>query len=339
MVLDGIPSGVLIDWEQVKVQMERRSAVGKPYATDRKEEDSFEILSGWSQTGTDGGALAALIPNGDIRSKDYEEMLFIPRPMHADYPAMVKYGTGYNPRGGSFFSGRMTAPLVLAGSIVRQLLEKKGIYIGAHIASIAEVRDKNFPALALPQTLLRDLATQSFPVIHQEAGLKMMEEINRAKENGDSVGGTVECGIINLPVGVGSPWFMGLESQLSAILFAIPGVKGLEFGSGFEGTKMLGSQHNDAYYLKDGMIRTKSNHHGGILGGLSTGMPLLFRVAFKPTASIAKEQDSINMHKGEECKVSVTGRHDPCIVPRALICVESAVAIALADELMIEGLL
>ena len=339
VVLDGVPAGTMVEWEAVKEQMKRRSSVGKPYATGRKEPDRFDILSGWTEKGTDGGALTLFIPNESVQSADYDSLKTIPRPMHADYPAMMKYGKGYDPRGGSFFSGRMTAPLVLVGSIAMQLLEKQGIFIGAHIASIGEIQDQRFPAGNLDEYLLLDVKNRDFPVLDQAKGEKMRDEIHKAKEEGDSLGGTIECGIVHLPVGTGSPWFYGLESIVSSMVFAIPGVKGIEFGSGFEGSTMRGSEHNDGYVMAEGKVRTKTNHHGGILGGLSTGMPMIFHVAFKPTASIAMPQETVDLNAGEDCTVTVKGRHDPCIVPRAVVCVEAAAAIAMADQLMVEGVL
>lgn len=339
VVLDGVPAGTLVDWEAVQNQMRRRSSVGKPYATGRKEPDRFDILSGWTEKGTDGGPLTLFIPNESVQSEDYDSLKTTPRPMHADYPAMVKYGTSYDPRGGSFFSGRMTAPLVLAGSIAIQLLEQQGIYIGAHIARIGEVQDMRFPPVTLDEHLLLDIKNRDFPVLDLEKGEEMLHEIQKAKEEGDSLGGTIECGMVNLPVGMGSPWFCGLESTISSLVFAIPGVKGIEFGSGFEGSKMRGSKHNDGYVMEKGKVRTKTNHHGGILGGLSTGMPMIFHVACKPTASIAMPQETVDLNAGEDCTVTVKGRHDPCIVPRAVVCVEAATAIAMADQLMVEGVL
>jgi chorismate synthase len=350
VVIDGLPSGEIISWEDVKLKMHRRAPGLQNYTTGRKEADEFEILSGVSgakNDTTNGGPLSGIIRNHDCHSKDYDAFRYSPRPMHGDYPAMVKYKEGYNGAGGSFFSGRMTAPLVLAGAILTCILEKRGINIGAHIYSIGSIKDTPWDSVNLSKEKLKKRNSEIFPVESEEQAEKMKREIEAAQLEGDSIGGVIECGVTGLPVGVGEPFFEGLESVISKVIFSIPGIKALEFGSGFEASTMRGSQHNDSYKFqkekgatliqksKDKVI-TLTNNHGGILGGLSTGMPLILRAGFKPTASIFKEQDTVNLETGENIKIQIKGRHDPCIVPRGVVCVEAAVAIAISD-LMVRG--
>lgn len=336
VIIDGLPSGEEICWEAVSQKMQRRAPGLQSYTTARKEKDEFEILSGIGGNRTNGGPLSAIIRNRDVKSEDYNNLFFTPRPMHSDYPAAIKYKEGYKGSGGSFFSGRMTAPLVLAGAILTSILEKRGINIGAHIYSIGEVQDTPWDSINLSKEKLHKMNQEFFPVESEEKALEMKREIERVQKEGDSIGGVVECGVIGLPVGVGQPFFEGLESVISQVVFSIPGVKALEFGSGFKGTTMRGSQHNDSFQFEKNKVLTTSNNHGGILGGLSTGMPLILRAGFKPTASIFIEQDTVNLKTGENTKIQIKGRHDPCIVTRGLVCVEAAVAIAIS-ELMMKG--
>lgn len=347
VVIDGLPSGEEISWDSVHQKMQRRAPGLQSYTTGRKETDEFEVLSGISGGLTNGAPLSAIIGNHDFKSKDYDAFRSIPRPMHGDYPAAIKYKDGYNGSGGSFFSGRMTAPLVLAGAILNSILEKRGIYIGAHIYSIGEIQDTPWDPVNLSKEKLQKMNQEIFPVESEEKAIEMKEEIDKVQKQGDSIGGVVECGVTGLPVGVGEPFFEGLESVISQIVFSIPGVKAIEFGSGFKGTTMRGSQHNDSFQFQDSegnhtsgnhisKVITTSNNHGGILGGLSTGMPILLRAGFKPTASIFMEQDTVNLETGENTKIQIKGRHDPCIVPRGVVCVEAGVAIAIS-ELMMKG--
>ena len=331
VVLDGLPAGERIDFDELAAQMARRAPGNDPTATARKEADQPEILSGLLNNVTTGAPLAALIRNTNTRSQDYQNLDLIPRPGHADYTAFLRY-SGYNDiRGGGHFSGRLTAPLVFAGALCRQILARKGIVIGAHIASVGAAKDSPFdPVNVSPQQLLF-LTDGRFPVVNPESESEIRAEIARAKASGDSIGGIVECAAIGLPAGLGDPMFDGLEGVISSIVFGIPAVKGIEFGDGFAVATMRGSENNDPYSLKGEQVKTDTNHSGGILGGISTGMPLVFRAAFKPTPSIARPQQSVNLMTGDPTELSVHGRHDPCIVPRAVPVVESALAIALAQ--------
>ena len=333
-VIDGLPAGFSVDMEKVRAFMARRAPGRAAYATARKEADEPILLSGLAGGKTCGAPLAMLIQNGDTRSKDYEQLRDIPRPGHADYTANLRYGGFQDVRGGGHFSGRLTAPLCFAGAICLQMLEQRGVLIGAHIASIAGVADTPFcPTQICPEDL-RAISAKPFAVISDDAGAAMQEKIAAAKAELDSVGGIIECAAIGFPAGIGDPMFDGLENCLAAALFGIPAVKGLEFGAGFAAAQMLGSQNNDPFFFEGDRVLTKTNHAGGILGGISTGMPLLFRLAFKPTPSIARAQDSVSLSQGEPRKLEITGRHDPCIVPRAVPVVEAVAAIVLLDALL-----
>ena len=327
MSLDGVPAGFAPDLEKLQAFLSRRAPGQGAYATARKEADIPEFLSGLKDGRSCDAPITAVIRNTDARSSDYETN--IPRPSHADFPAWMKYGNQADLRGGGQFSGRMTAPLCIAGGLCLQWLEQRNIRISTHIASIAHVEDASFNPLA-PQTPANGMT------LDPNAWDKMQEAIAEAKAEGDSVGGVIECAVTGLQAGCGEPMFGGLENRLAQILFAIPAVKGVEFGSGFAGAKLRGSENNDPYYFDEfGSVRTRSNHAGGILGGLSTGMPIVFRVAVKPTPSIAKEQESICFEGGTApVKLQIKGRHDPCIVPRALPCVEAAAAIAILDAIL-----
>ena len=334
VVIDGLPVGEAIDMEQVQQFMERRAPGRNAYSTPRKEGDVPRVVSGLFEGKTCGAPICAIIENTNTRSKDYDKLKDLPRPGHADFTAWVKYD-GYNDhRGGGHFSGRLTAPLCFAGAVCKQILERKGIHVGAHILSIKGVKDASFDAVSVDANTLKTVAAKSFPVQEDAAGEAMQAAIAAAKEQGDSVGGIIECAVTGLPVGVGEPMFDGLESRLAAAVFAIPAVKGVEFGAGFGVADLFGSENNDDFiYNADGTVETKTNNHGGSLGGISSGMPLVFRAAFKPTPSISKEQDTISISKRENDKLAVVGRHDPCIVPRAVPCVEAAAAVAILDLL------
>lgn len=333
-VIDGLPAGFAVDMEKVRAFMARRAPGRAAYATARKEADEPILLSGLADGKTCGAPLAMLIQNGDTRSKDYEQLRDIPRPGHADYTANLRYGGFQDVRGGGHFSGRLTAPLCFVGAICLQMLEQRGVLIGAHIASIAGVADTPFCSTQICPEELRSVSAKPFAVISDDAGAAMQEKIAAAKADLDSVGGIIECAAIGFPAGIGDPMFDGLENRLAAALFGIPAVKGLEFGAGFAAAQMLGSQNNDPFFFEGDRVLTKTNHAGGILGGISTGMPLLFRLAFKPTPSIARAQDSVSLSQGEPRKLEITGRHDPCIVPRAVPVVEAVAAIVLLDALL-----
>lgn len=333
-VLDGLPSGEPVDMQALLAFMDRRKPGKNLFSTPRKETDIPQILSGVYEGKTTGTPLAILIPNEDTHSADYGEIAFVPRPAHADYTGFLRYSGAQDPRGGGHFSGRLTAPLVAAGGIAKQILSRKGIQIGAHIASIGTVRDACFSTVHLGAQELLSSSQKDFPVLDDACGKAMRELIEECRTQQDSVGGTVECAIVGFPAGVGSPLFEGLENKLASVLFGIPAVKGLEFGAGFSASSSFGSQMNDPFVMEDGMVRTSSNHHGGILGGISSGMPILFRVAFKPTPSISRPQQTVNLTTMTDTSITIHGRHDPCVVPRAVPCVEAAAAIALLDALI-----
>ncbi len=327
VVIDGLPSGEFIDLEQVTRHMQRRMPGGKAWATSRKEADAFEILSGFYREKTTGTPLCAIIRNTDTHSKDYDKLATLPRPGHADLTGFARYNGANDPRGGGHFSGRIMAPLTFAGAVAAQILERRGILVRGHIYEIAGISDTPYDPMTIPESV----AGKEFPVLSDEAGDKMQEAILQAKMSLDSVGGIVECLAAGFPAGIGSPIFGGIESRMGSILLGIPAMKGVEFGRGFGVARANGSTNNDSPRVTDKGIRMQSNNGGGIDGGISNGMPILVRCAFKPTPSIAREQDTINLETMQNEKLSITGRHDPCIVPRAVPVVESACAIALLD--------
>lgn len=333
IVIDGIPSGTEIDMEYIMKEMKRRAPGRDLLSTQRKEEDIPQIISGVFNGYATGAPLTMIIKNKDHRSKDYSKIKDVMRPGHADYSAYVKYD-GYNDyRGSGHFSGRITAPIVFVGAIARKILENKKIYIGSHAQRIGMVEDRLFEDGDLTKEKFDDLRTERIPLlndIEKEATL----EIENAKKEGDSIGGVVECAIIGLKAGIGSPFFGSVESVISSMMFSIPAVKGIEFGSGFEIAKMKGSMANDEFYCEDKRIKTKTNHNGGINGGITNGMPIVFRLAIKPPSSISKVQNTINISTGKETTLSVEGRHDPIIIPRAIPVIEAATAICILDMIM-----
>ena len=333
MTLDGIPAGLPVNLESLSQFMARRAPGQGSFATPRKEADQPEFLSGLVDGFTCGAPLSAIIRNTNTRSGDYNNLKDCPRPGHADYPAQIKYKGFQDVAGGGHFSGRLTAPLCIAGGLCKQWLSDIGIEIGAHISSIAGVTDASFDWVSPHISAVQP----SFPVLNSEAGSAMLAEIEKAKADGDSVGGTIECAITGLPAGLGEPMFGGIESKLAQILYGVPAVKGLTFGSGFKGSQCRGSENNDPYTVIDGKIQTISNNAGGILGGITTGMPLIFEVAVKPTPSISRQQQSVSLERMEQQELSVHGRHDPCIVPRAVPVIEAAAAIAIFDICLLEG--
>ena len=325
VVVDGLPAGLRIDTEKLQAFIKRRAA-GGAFATARVEADVPEFVSGLVDGVTCGAPVTALIRNTNIRSGDYRELRDHPRPSHADYPASVRFNGANDIRGGGQFSGRLTAALCVAGGLCLQFLETKGITVGAHIASIGNIKDRAFDAVSVTTS---DFLTDSFPVLDEEAKEAMQVCIAAARDEGDAVGGTIECAAVG-----GDPLFDGLENRISSIVFGIPAIKGVEFGNGFSAAQLTGAENNDAYYYDGETVKTRTNRHGGILGGISTGMPLVFRVAVKPTPSIAKEQQTVELSSKTDYTLAIKGRHDPCIVPRAVPCVEAALAIALADYLV-----
>ena len=334
MNLDGIPAGLPVDFDALQRFLSRRAPGQNAYSTPRKEPDVPEFLAGIVNGYTCGAPIAAIIRNTNTRSGDYSNLMDCPRPGHSDFPAQIKYKGFQDVAGGGHFSGRLTAPLCIAGGLCKQWLEAKGIQVAARISKIADIIDDPMDWVDPDLSAI----SAEFPVVSKEAGRKMHEAIVNAKEAQDSIGGIVECFITGLPAGLGGPMFGGIEGKLSQILYGIPAVKGVEFGSGFNGSALRGSENNDPYTIKDGKVQTATNHAGGILGGISTGMPIVFRAAFKPTPSIGIEQQSVSITKMDNQALSVQGRHDPCIVPRAVPVVEAAAAIGILDLCLYEGL-
>ena len=330
MTLDGIPAGLPVDIEKLQEFLNRRAPGQNGWSTPRKEEDKPEFLGGILDGYTCGAPIAAVIYNKNTRSGDYENLKNCPRPGHADYTAQVKYGGFQDAAGGGHFSGRLTAPLCIAGGLCKQWLEEMGIQVGAHILAIGECGDYYFD----PMDPEIESIGEDFPVLNPEAGIAMREYIAQAKAAADSVGGIIECAVTGLPAGIGEPMFGGVESRIAQILYGIPAVKGVEFGIGFDSACVPGSQSNDDFAILDGKIVTATNNAGGILGGITNGMPVLFSVAIKATPSIGCRQNSVWMNALEETPLEITGRHDPCIVPRAVPVVEAAAAIAIYDMIL-----
>ena len=328
MTLEGLPAGLPVDLDALQIFLNRRAPGRNDWSTSRREEDCPEFLCGLKDGKTCGAPLTAIIRNRNTCSGDYEQLRCLPRPGHADYTAQLRYGGFQDVAGGGHFSGRLTAPLCIAGGILLQMLEAKGIRVEARIRAIAGIRDDS------PFT--ESVAEKDFPTVSDEAGKQMKAAIQAARAEGDSVGGIVECVIRGVPGGLGSPMFDGVENRIAQLAFAIPAVKGVEFGSGFQAAEMRGSENNDPYTVEDGRVVTCTNHAGGILGGITTGMPVIFRVSVKPTPSIASPQQTVNLDTMQPEKLRITGRHDPCIVPRAVPVVEAVAAIAVAD-LILEG--
>ena len=333
VTIDGLPAGFAIDFGELNAFLRRRAPGRDAFSTRRKEPDEPEFLSGLVNGVTCGAPLTAVIRNADARSADYDGLWDVPRPSHADYTAYVKYGEARDARGGGAFSGRLTAPLCVEGGICLQLLRRRGIQIAAHIAEIGGAADRPFDPVRAGEEELRVLREAGFPVLDANAGERMREAMEDALKAGDSLGGIIECAALGLPAGIGEPMFDGMENRLAAVLFGIPAVKGVEFGNGFASARLRGSENNDAFIMSGGEVKTRTNRHGGILGGITSGMPLLFRAAFKPTPSISMEQDSVSLSRREAARLSVTGRHDPCVVPRAVPCVEAAAAVAIYDAM------
>ncbi len=331
--IDGIPAGVELDMDYIQREMRRRAPGRSELSTTRVEEDSFQILSGYFNNRTTGTPLCAVIYNTDQHSKDYEKTKALLRPSHGDYTGFIKY-KGFNDyRGGGHFSGRITAPLVFAGAVCRQILENHNIIIGSHIKSIGRIEDEFFDMAGVGSELLNTLKGSSFPVLDKKIEQNMKEAIINAGNEKDSVGGIIETAVINLPPGLGEPFFDSVESTLAHLLFSVPAVKAVEFGAGFRVTGMKGSEANDEYYIEGDIIKTFSNNSGGINGGITNGMPLILRVGIKPTPSIGKAQKTVDICEKENRIIEIKGRHDPCIVPRALPVIEAVTAIGIFDLL------
>lgn len=335
MVIDGIPAGTVLSEAEIARHMARRAPGGDPTSTARREPDSVRIVSGLFEGRATGAPLCGLIENTNTRSGDYAQLRAKMRPGHADYAGRVKY-EGYNdPRGGGHFSGRLTAPLVFAGSIARGLLAQRGIEIGAHIAAIGDVQDAPLDAISVDRAALLRMQESRFPLLDPGREAAMRACVAQARAEDDSVGGVIECAAVGVPAGIGSPFFGSVESVVSQLLFSIPAVKSVEFGDAARMARMRGSQANDAMtFGEDGRVACLTNHNGGVTGGITNGMPVVFRVCVKPTPSIGRAQQTVDLAAGENTTLAVTGRHDPCIVPRAVVVVESALAIALCELMM-----
>ncbi len=334
-IADGFPAGEKFD-EKEFLKMISRRRPGQKNTTPRVESDLPEILSGICNGKTTGTPVGIVIRNHNTHSGDYEALKNVPRPGHADYAALLRYGEAADRRGGGHFSGRLTAPIVALGAIARQILARRNIFIGAHLASVWNIDDRAFDAVNLERDTLLAPGEKEFPVCDDAAGILMQRAIETAAMEGDSLGGVVECGVIGFPAGIGSPMFDRIECGLGKAVFGIPAVRGVEFGNGFAAARLKGSTNNDAFCVAGGKIRTATNRHGGILGGISSGMPILLRAAFKPTPSIAKEQKSVDLKSMTETTLAVEGRHDPCVAIRAVPVVEAMTSLVLLDFLLTE---
>lgn len=333
--ITGFPADEKIDTDELLSFLSRRAPGRNVLVSSRREDDIPVFLSGIKNGITDGGRIAAVIKNKDVRSADYDSFRDVPRPGHADYTARIKYGADKDMSGAGEFSGRLTAPLCVAGGLALQVLRRKGIFVGAHLSSVGDIDDDSFP-LEPGKALFDEIASKQIPVISDNAADKIKDCISSASESGDSVGGSVECCVTGIPAGIGGAMTDGVESFISSALFGIPGVKGVEFGSGFSSCRKNGSGNNDAFYYEGETVKTSTNNCGGILGGITDGMPLVFRVAFKPTPSISIPQRSVDLSRKENTVISVSGRHDPCIALRAVPVVEAVAALCVLD-LIIEN--
>lgn len=333
VVVDGLPAGEAVDEGELFAFLARRRP-GGTLTTPRQEEDVPVFLSGLVNGRTCGAPLCAVIENGDARSQDYENLKDVPRPSHADYAAFAKWGKAADLRGGGHFSGRLTAPLCIAGGIAKQILARRGVFAGAHLLEAGGERDVPFPLLP-GREVFEKIASKPFPVIDDGRGAAMQAAISRAAQEGDSVGGIVECAAVGIPAGLGAPMFDGVENRVAQAVFGIPAVKGVEFGAGFASARKRGSENNDPFTLDEsGNIVTDKNDCGGVLGGITTGMPLVFRAAFKPTSSIAKPQKSVSLSEGRAVELVISGRHDPCVAVRAVPAVEAVAALVILDLLL-----
>lgn len=334
VIIDGLPGGREIDFERVLDFMARRAPKKDGISTRRNEKDYPEIMSGYLNGKTTGTPLCAVIKNTDQHSKDYGNIATVARPGHADYTGAMRYNGANDIRGGGHFSGRITAPLVFAGAVCGQILEQEGIFSGAHILSIGDVYDDKFDSLKLDKNTLEAVKAKDFPLINSDKEQDMKAAVKTASEKLDSIGGRIECAVIGLKAGIGSPMFDGIENRIAQIVFGIPAVKGLEFGAGFNFADMCGSEANDCFTTDGNEIKTLTNNNGGILGGISSGMPVIFNAAIKPTPSIAQPQQTVDYVKMENTVLEIKGRHDACIVPRAVPVVEAAANIAILSFLI-----
>lgn len=334
LVIDGVPPGLKLDLEQIEKEMARRAPGKNQLSTQRKESDSFAIQSGFFEGYTTGTPLCVVIKNSDQHSKDYSILKDKMRPGHADYAGFVRY-QGFNDyRGGGHFSGRLTAPLVFMGAVAKQALAQAGILVGAHILQIADIKEENFNPLGIEDKKIAELAGKDFAVMNDAIGEKMQAKILEAKAELNSVGGVIEAMVTNVPAGLGAPYFDSVESRLSHALFSVPAVKGVEFGDGFGISTMTGAEANDQLHYEEGKVVAETNHNGGITGGITNGMPVIFRVAIKPTPSISREQKTISLQEKCDTTLTIVGRHDPCIVQRAVSVIEAVTAWTMWDLLL-----
>ncbi|MEM0271774.1 MAG: chorismate synthase [Thermoprotei archaeon] len=329
-VVDGCPAGFPLSMERLQLDMDRRRPGQSVYTTLRKEEDKVEVLSGLYNGRTNGGPLTLFVRNMDVQSSTYSEVGFKPRPSHLDYTAHLRYRGYFDYRGGGFLSGRMTAAMVLGGGVAKQLLESIGVGVHAYMRSLGGLELPREPSV---NEVVENTYSSPVRCPIPEVSEQMMKRVLEARSSGDSVGGIVECVALNVPAGYGEPIFDSVESLLAHALFSVPGVKGVEFGAGFRVARMTGSEANDEFYLEEGRVKTRTNNNGGIQGGITNGMPIVVRVAFKPTASIPKPQRTVNLQTMQEETIVVKGRHDPAIAIRGVIVVENVVSAVLADVL------
>ena len=331
VVIDGIPADLLIDREAIQKDLTRRRPGQSRISTPRDEKDLFEVLSGLQNEKTTGSPLTLYIRNKDTRSKDYSLFREIHRPSQIDYPALLRYGENVDLRGSGKFSGRLTAPIVMAGAVAKSLLKSAGVNLAAFVSQVGAVKDDgSYTCEQILDTVENTMVRTVDPKVAED----MIALIDKVRDDEDSVGGIVSVRVEQYPVGIGDPWFQSLDGDLAAAIMAIPATRGIEFGTGFKAAEMRGSAHNDMYILKDGKVATKTNHCGGIIGGISIGTPIEFRVPIKPTASIGVEQTTLNFKTKKMDSLKIEGRHDPCIVPRALVGIEAITAIVLADHLL-----
>lgn len=330
-VIDGLPAGIELDFDSINKEMARRAPGKDKASTPRKEADAPNVISGVLDGKTTGAPLAVIIENTNTKSGDYKNLEFVPRPSHSDYPAFVKFGGNNDIRGGGHFSARLTAPIVFAGAIAKQILAEKGIKVGAHIKKIGSVCDEGFDYNNISAGLLSSLNSKSFSVIDESAEEKMRAEIEKYRLEGNSVGGEIECAAIGLPVGIGGNIFDTVEGKISSFVFGVPAVKGIQFGLGFGFAEQNGAAVNDGYEIRDGRVCLLSNNNGGVLGGMTSGAPIVFSVAMKPTPSIATPQKSVNLKTMQNEELVINGRHDPCVAVRAVPVIEAAAALAILD--------
>lgn len=338
VVIDNFPCGVPINFKDINKNMKLRAPLShRVGVSGRKEYDKLEVLSGIYKHHTTGTPISAIIYNKALCKSFYNQIKYTPRPSHADFTGGLRYNFFNDERGGGHFSGRLTAPIVFAGSVCQQALIKKNIKVFAHIYSVDGVKDFEIESYSSNLPELYKLKEKYIAVLNNKKINIIKDKVEFAKKQGDSLGGVVECAIFGMPAGIGSPMFDGIENYISSIMFAIPAVKGIEFGKGFEFGEMKGSNGNDEFYIKDGVVKTRTNNNGGILGGISTGMPIVFRVAFKPTPTIFKLQNTVNLKLNKNCKILCKGHHDSCIVLRGVVVVEAAANIAILSQLIYQG--